>query len=72
MREIVERTQNEYRSFRESVGFCIFDIQSKFVQLAEEGKIWMIQEMKDLAESEAVLINHYLNETRELQNYDLV
>lgn len=71
MNEIVERTQNEYRSYRESVLFCIYDIESKLVQLAKEGTIWMIQGMKDLADSESILINHYLYENRELQIYDL-
>ncbi|AIF45133.1 hypothetical protein [Virgibacillus sp. SK37] len=72
MNETVEKTQDEYRDFRESISYCIFDIESKLVQLAEEGRIWMIQGMKDLTESELILINHYLSDKRELQIYDFV
>ncbi|MBS4220064.1 hypothetical protein KHA96_17265 [Bacillus sp. FJAT-49711] len=70
MNEAVARTQMEYREFRELVSFSIFDIQSKLVQLADEGKAWMIQEMENLSEAETILMNHYLNEKREQQNYD--
>lgn len=70
MNETVLRTQMEYQNFRELVSFSIFDIESRLVQLAEEGKICMIKEMNNLTESETILVNHYLNEKRELQIYD--
>ncbi|MGG3691786.1 hypothetical protein [Heyndrickxia ginsengihumi] len=69
---MVENIQYEYRKFRESVSYCIIDIEAKLVQLAGEGNIWMIQGMNDLTDSETILISHYLSEKRELQNYDLV
>lgn len=72
MNETVARVQEEYRNFRELTSFNIFDLESKLLQLADEGKIWMIKEMKpDLTEAEEILINHYLSEKWELQNYDL-
>ena len=72
MNENVSRTQMEYRNIRELVSFSIFDIESRLVQLAGEGRIWRIKEMNDITESETIIINHYLNEKRELQIYDLV
>lgn len=68
----VAKAQMEYRNLRELTFFNIFDIENTLIHLANEGKIWMIQGMKDLAESESILINHYLNEKRELQIYDFV
>ncbi|WP_047979725.1 hypothetical protein [Ornithinibacillus contaminans] len=70
MNETIARTQMEYREFRELTCFSIFDIEKMLIHLADEGKIWMIHGMKDLTESEAILISHYLNEKRELQVYD--
>lgn len=72
MNETVARVQEEYREFRELSSYNIFDLESKLVQLAESGAIWMVQGIKDLTEAEAILIDHYLSEKRELQIYDFV
>jgi len=72
MSEKTARIQKEYRKYRELTSFSIFDIEKELIRLANEGKIWMIKGMKDLTESETILINHYLNEKRELQIYDSI
>lgn len=72
MNETIARIQMEYRDYRELTSFSIFDIEKELIRLANEGKIWMIKGMKDLTESETILINHYLNEKRELQIYDSI
>ena len=72
MNEAAVRIRGEYQNFREATAFSIFDIESRLEQLADEGKIWLLHGMKDLTEAESILINHYLNEKREFQIYDLV
>lgn len=72
MNEIVAGTQMEYREFRELTCFSLFDIETRLIQLAEEGRVWMIQEMKDLTIIEKALITRLLSAKRELQIYDLV
>lgn len=72
MNEKIAKIQKEYRNYRELISFSIFDIEKELIRLANEGKIWMIKGMKDLTESETILINHYLNEKRELQIYDSI
>lgn len=72
MNPIVEEVQSTYKVTREKVNYSIIDIEYMLKELADTGTIWMIQGMKDLAESESILINHYLNEKRELQIYDFV
>lgn len=69
---MVEEVQFKYKHAREAANYSIFDIECLLEQLAAEGVIWMIKPMKDLTEAETILINHYLNEKRELQIYDLV
>lgn len=72
MNDTVARTQMEYRKYRELVYFNLFDVEERLIQLAEEGKVWMVQEMKDLTMIEKVLITYLLCEKRELQVYDYV
>ncbi|WP_430789102.1 hypothetical protein VBD025_02785 [Virgibacillus flavescens] len=72
MNSMVQRTQLKYRNEREGVNYSIIDIEFSLKTLAREGLIWTLQGMKDLTESEEVLILHYLNEFREEQIYDNV
>lgn len=68
----VERTRMKYRINRERVNYSIFDIEFSLKTLAWEGLIWTLQGMEDLTNAEEILINHYLKEYRENQEYDLV
>lgn len=72
MNILVERTRMKYRNNRERVNYSIFDIEFSLKTLAWEGLIWTLQGMEDLTEAEGILINHYLKEYRENQEYDLV
>lgn len=71
MNPIVKEVQSKYKHAREDANYSIFDIECLLEHLAAEGVVWMIQGI-DLTKSETILINHYLNEKRELQIYDLV
>jgi len=71
MNPIAKEVQSKYKHAREDANYSIFDIECLLEQLAAEGVIWMIQGI-DLTKAETILINHYLNEKRELQIYDLV
>lgn len=71
MNILVERTRMKYRNNRERVNYSIFDIEFSLTTLAWEGLIWTLQGMEDLTNAEEILINHYLKEYRENQEYDL-
>jgi hypothetical protein len=69
---VVHEIQSTYRHAREEANYSILDIECLLKELADQGAIWMNQDIKDLTESESVLINHYLSLKREPQNYGLV
>ncbi|AXI08224.1 hypothetical protein CV093_04440 [Oceanobacillus sp. 143] len=72
MNPLVKEVQNKYQSVRAEANYGIFDIEHILGEFASSGVIWMIQGMQDLTESEGILINHYLNDKRELQTYDQI
>ncbi|MFD1173940.1 hypothetical protein [Oceanobacillus picturae] len=70
MSPLIRRTRMKYRNERERVNYSIFDIEFALKTLAMEGIIWTLQEMKDLTDTEHVLIKYLLNEFRQEQVYD--
>jgi hypothetical protein len=66
----IELIQEEYRKARAN-SYAIFDIEGNLKSLAERGLIYcLLHGMKDLTESEEVLISHYWLKYRDIQNYD--
>ncbi|MCF2649680.1 four helix bundle protein [Niallia circulans] len=70
MNQVVKEIQDSYRLLREESNFSILDIGEKLKELANEGLIWTIKEMKDISEHELVLTKHYLKHNFEKQIYD--
>lgn len=70
MNGIVEKIQQEYRKKRELVSYSIFDIGTHLKDLAENGTIWVLNEMKDISDLEKIAIEFYLNQYRVNQIYD--
>ena len=70
MNEIAERTQESYRKERERVSYSVLDIEVYLKNLAEDGLIWVLKEMRDISEIEKITIEYYLNKYRANQIYD--
>lgn len=70
MKQIVKETINNYKAKREEVNYSVFDIEMILKDLAEKGMIWTLVNEEGLCEAEQVLINHYYEAYRHLQNYD--
>ncbi|MCM3570506.1 hypothetical protein [Neobacillus mesonae] len=70
MNQVVKEIQDSYRLFREESNFSIMDIGEKLKELADQGLIWTIKEMRDISEHELILTKHYLKSHFENQIYD--
>ncbi|MCP1156612.1 four helix bundle protein [Bacillus infantis] len=70
MNQVVKEIQDSYRLLREESNFSIMDIGEKLKELADQGLIWTIKEMRDISEYELVLTKHYLKSHFEKQIYD--
>lgn len=55
---------------RDKSNYSIFDIESSLKNLAKNGFVWVLKDMRDISGAEAILIEHYLNKFRTNQNYD--
>lgn len=70
MNEQVNAIQSAYRSAREEYGYGIIDIERIMCDLAIKGMIWPLKGMKDLTESESILIDYHICKHFEKQVYD--
>lgn len=70
LNKVVEQTQDSYRKERERVLYSIFDIETYLENLAENGVIWTLKDMKDITTLEKVGIEYYLNQFQANQIYD--
>ncbi|MDF1510664.1 hypothetical protein PZE06_21245 [Robertmurraya sp. DFI.2.37] len=70
MNIVVERTRMKYRNVRERAYYNIIDIEYHLKSVAIEGLIWCLQDMPDMTKAEEILINNFLDEYREYQEYD--